>query len=175
MKVLAFLFLFTSSALAQETWELCLDQADFNFNADTFVKSVKLAKSGCVITFTDKSVKSSAKYQVNLCDPQIHVAKFESPQSEKYDRHYAGSTGCPAPLFGADFHVAQKGGVEFGEGKSKIMEIFAAVKKVYGPSMTVSDAAKIATAQSSDIKLACIQLLLEEYLNKCEAFTPKAK
>jgi hypothetical protein len=162
-------------AHAQEAWEGCIDQADFSFNADTFLKSVRVSKSGCVMNFVELSGKG-LKFQVNLCDANINIGQHEALDSSNIIRHYAGSSGCPAPLFGADFHVTKKGGVEFGLAKSKVLEIFAAVKKVYGPNIKAEDSAKITTTQAtpnSELKLACAQALLDEYLTNCVSFEAK--
>lgn len=165
----------TIPAHAQEAWEGCMDQADFSFNADTFLKSVRVSKSGCVMNFVELTGKG-IKFQVNLCDANINIGQHEALDSTQITRHYAGSSGCPAPLFGADFGVAQKGGVEFGLAKAKVLEIFAAVKKVYGPNIKAEDAAKIATAATgpnSELKIACAQLLVDEYLGNCVSFEAK--
>lgn len=152
-----------------------MDQGDFSFSADTFLKSYRVSKSDCVMNFVELSGKG-AKYQVNLCDANIHIGQHEALDSSVVHKHFAGSSGCPAPLFGADFHVVKKGGVEFGESKSKVLEIFAAVKKVYGPAITAADAAKISDpTPNSEIKIACAQMFLDEYLGKCAAFEGKPR
>jgi hypothetical protein len=166
---------FVIPAQAQETWERCMDQGDFNFNADTFLKSYRMSKSGCVMNFVEVS-SNGKRFQVNLCDANIHIGEYESPHSESLTRHYAGSSGCPAPLFGADFHVSKKGGVEFGIAKKQVMDIFAAVKKVFGPNVKVEDAEKISNpTPNSEIKVACARLLLDEYLDRCSAFEAPAE
>lgn len=160
---------------AQEPWERCMDQGDFSFNADTFLKSYRVFKSGCVMSFVELTGKGM-KFQVNLCDANINIGQHEALDSSNITRHYAGSSGCPAPLFGADFSVTKKGGVEFGLAKTKVLEIFAAVKKVYGPNMRAEDAAKIATTTAtpnSELKIACAQLLIDEYLGNCVSFEEK--
>lgn len=151
-----------------------MDQGDFSFSADTFLKSYRVSKSACVMSFVELSGKGS-KYQLNLCDADIHIGQFEALDSSISHKHFAGSSGCPAPLFGADFHVVKKGGVEFGQAKSKVFEIFAAVKKVYGPNIKAADAARISDpTPNSEIKIACAQMFLDEYLDKCSAFEGKA-
>jgi hypothetical protein len=161
---------FVIPAQAQETWERCMDQGDFSFNADTFLKSYRMSKSGCVMNFVEVSAKGK-RFQINLCDANISIGQYESPNSDSITHHYAGSSGCPAPLFGADFHVSKKGGVEFGADKTKVREIFAAVKKVFGPNTKAQDADKISNpTPNSEIKIACAQLLLDEYLDNCSAF-----
>jgi hypothetical protein len=178
MKVSLFTLLcliLATSAQAQETWEGCMDQADFSFNADTFLKSVRVSKSGCVMNFVELSGKGM-KFQVNLCDANINIGQHEALDSSNIIRHYAGSSGCPAPLFGADFSVTKKGGVEFGLAKTKVLEIFAAVKKVYGPNTKAEDAAKITAANispNSELKIACAQALIDEYLGNCVSFEAK--
>ncbi|RYZ95711.1 MAG: hypothetical protein EOP11_24510, partial [Proteobacteria bacterium] len=46
------------TALGQEPWELCLDETDFAFNADTsFFMNFKVAKTGCLFRFTESEGK----------------------------------------------------------------------------------------------------------------------
>jgi hypothetical protein len=174
MKAVVLLFLFFPFfASAQETWEDCMDHGDFRFSADSFLKSHRMAKDGCVMTFIESGGKGS-KYELNLCDANIHVAEFDALDSDKSTSHFAGSGGCPAPLFGADFGLTKKGGEEFTQDKKKVMEIFRAVKKVFGPTTTPAEASKIRSATPhSEAKIACAELLMIEYLEKCTAFEMK--
>ncbi len=161
---------------AAETWELCLDKGVFSLNADTFLKSQRVSKSGCDMRFVELGGKGT-RFQLNLCDPNIRIDQFAAIDSESYNRFYAGSSGCPAPLFGADFGVTQKGGVEFEAAKKRVMEIFQGLKKVYGPKATKADAEKIRDAKeiTSDIQMGCAELLLSDYLENCSSFEAKPK
>jgi hypothetical protein len=161
---------------AAETWELCLDKGDFTLNADTFLKSQRVSKSGCDLRFIELGGKGT-RFQINICDPNIRIDQFAAIDSESYNRLYAGSTGCPTPLFGADFDVTKKGAVEFDIAKAKIQEIFQSLKKVYSPKSTKADAEKIHSAKeiNAEIQLSCAQLLIDEYLEKCVSFEAKPK
>ncbi len=180
MKPSIFLAIFSAllplPAVATETWELCLDKGDFSLNADTFLKSHRVSKSGCEMRFVELGGKGT-KFQLNLCDPNIRIDQFGAIDSESYNRFYAGSSGCPAPLFGADFGVTQKGGVEFTAAKKRVFEIFQALKKVYGPKTSKLDAEKIREAKdiTADIQMGCAELLLAEYLENCSSFEAKPK
>ncbi len=161
---------------ALETWEVCLDRGDFSLNADTFLKSNRVTKSGCDMRFVELGGKGT-KFQLNLCDPNIRIDQFKAIDSESYDRFYAGSTGCPAPLFGADFGVTKKGAVEFEAAKKKVFEIFQAMKKVYAPKATSADAerARQPGDLTADVQLSCAEILLKEYLENCVSFEAKPK
>jgi hypothetical protein len=174
--VLVILMIYSPQIRAAETWELCLDKGDFTLNADTFLKSHRVSKSGCDMRFIELGGKGT-KFQINVCDPNIRIDQFAAIDSESYNRFYAGSTGCPAPLFGADFGVTQKGAVEFDAAKKRVNDIFQALKRVYAPKSTSADAEKIHTAKeiNSEIQLACSQLFIEEYLDKCNSFEAKPK
>lgn len=167
------LFIFQPLSFAEENWQSCMDHGDFSFNADSFLKSHRVSKSGCQMRFIEMGGKGT-KFELNLCDPRIHIAQFDGIDATSSTKHYAGSTGCPAPLFGADFDLPKKGGVEFGQAKAKVLEVFQAIKKVFGPSAQAQDIGKIKQPSqvNSDAKMACAQLLLEEYLDRCVAFEP---
>lgn len=173
-----FLLVLTTPVQAEETWQKCFDQGDFSFNADTFVKSNRVSKAGCLMRFVELGGKGT-KLEINLCDSSIHIDEFEALDSTKYTRHYAGSSGCPSPSFGADFELepTQKGGVGFGAAKEKVKGIYQRVKEIMGPNTTAADAEKYKNTANfgSEAKLACAELLLNEYVDKCAAFEAPAK
>lgn len=169
---------FSSHVHAVEAWETCLDQGDFLFNANSFTRSQRMSKSECMMRLVEIGGQGK-KFEINLCDAQIHIDEFGALESKTYTRHYAGSAACPAPLFGADFDLPkeQKGGREFQDAKRKVLEIQAAVKLVIAPEASAADAEKVKGKSSlnSSEKIACAQRLLHDYLDKCIAFQPKPK
>lgn len=171
------LFVFSSSALAVEPWELCLDDGDFSFSADTsFLKNSKVVKSGCIFRFSEISAKGQ-KFEVNVCDPNTKIEQFPSIDSSSGTKHIAGSAGCPAPLFGADIDTPTGASAEYPAAKAKVFEIFNSVKKSFGAKSADVDLTKvqsIATAPS-EVKIACAELLIGDYLNNCVAVSPRAK
>lgn len=166
-----------SSTLAAEPWEICLDEGDFSFSADTsFLKNSKVVKSGCVFRFSEISAKGQ-KFEVNVCDPNTKIEQFPSIDATSGTKHIAGSAGCPAPLFGADIDTPSGASAEFPAAKAKVFEIFNSVKKAFGAKSADVDLAKatnIATAPS-EVKIACAELLIGDYLNNCVAVSPKVK
>ncbi|RZA09810.1 MAG: hypothetical protein EOP11_00450 [Proteobacteria bacterium] len=163
------------TALGQEPWELCLDETDFSFNADTsFFKNFKVAKTGCLFRFTESEGKGR-KLEVNVCDPNTKISDYAGISDEHPEMQYAGSAGCPAPLFGADIDTPQGTSAGYAQARGKVFEIFQTVKKSFGANAEQVDVTKLksSTAAGSDAKLACAKLLLEQYLNDCITFTAK--
>jgi hypothetical protein len=169
------LLLPTLAAHAAESWESCLDDGDLNLNADvSFFKSVKVVKSGCLFRLTESEGKGR-KLEVDVCDPNTKIADYATINAEKPELLYAGSGGCPAPLFGADIGPSQGTSALFTPAKAKVFEIFATVRKTFGPGADELNIAKLksASAAGSEAKLACAKLLLDEYLGNCVSFTAK--
>lgn len=175
---LAALFFFTPLSFAQEGWEVCLDKGDFLFIANSFTKSHRISKTDCRMRFVEIGGKGK-KFEINLCDPQIHIDEFATIDATSYIRHYAGSAGCPAPLFGADFDLekGQKGAVGYKEARTRMLEMQAAVKIAIAPKSSPRDVEKVKNAGilESEAKMACMQLLAGDYLERCIAFEARTK
>jgi hypothetical protein len=157
-------------------WELCLDQADFTFNVDAFLRSARVTKSDCRMELVSIGGKG-ARYRIDLCDPIIHIDVYPAIDADSYDRYYAGSAGCPAPTFGADFDQPDGNPEKYAEARKQAMELFQAVKKAYGPEADKVDVENAAnfTPDKADAKVACGQYLLSTYLDQCTAFEARKK
>jgi len=172
------LFFCLPSALANQAWETCIDRGDFLFIANSFTRSHRVTKTECLMRFVEIGGKGK-KFEINLCDPQIHINEFGTLESTTYTRHYAGSAGCPAPLFGADFDLPkeQKGAKEFNAAREVIFGMKKAVKVAISPHSRPEDAEKVKNAKllDSDAQMACMLLLTSEYLEKCVAFEARPR
>lgn len=170
--VLIISFLLPLPALcAGQNWEVCLDKADFSFSLDGFLGSVKVSKSSCKVKFAVLGGKGE-KYEVDLCDPLIHIDHFPAIDTNISQRIIAGSASCPSPLFGADFEENAKDFNDYRDMRTKVFEIWNKVKNVYG-----ADADKVNLSNPNSFspevsagKIACGQYLLSEYLSNCMAF-----
>ncbi len=171
MLLVASVWLPISSHAAAQNWEICLDKADFSFNVDGFVGSSTVSKTGCEIKVAHSGGKGE-KFLVNLCDSSIHIDHFAAIDATNSRRIVAGSTGCPGPLFGADFEENAQSFNEYRDMRKRVFEHWAKVKGVYGEG---ADKVNLSNPNSfspevSAGKIACGQYLLDEYLNKCMAF-----
>jgi len=175
--LVAFSFLFTlSTGYAAEPWEACLDNGDFTLNADvSFFKSVKVVKSGCLFRFTESEGRGR-KLEVNVCDPVVKLADYAAINAERAETLGAGSSACPAPLFGADLGPTSATSPDFAPARAKIFEILQTIRKSFGPGADDLNVTKLSlgSAAGSEAKIACAKHLLDEYLNNCVAFTAKA-
>jgi hypothetical protein len=162
------------SALASEKWEICLDKADFTFNLDGFLGSTTITKSQCAMRFAVSGGKGQ-KFEVDLCDPLIHIKQYPAIDSNDPIRLSAGSAGCPAPLFGADFDENSQDLEEYREARKKVMELWESVKKFYGQGSEQVDLSnpKSFSPEVSAGKIACGSFLLKEYLQRCVPFEGK--
>lgn len=161
-----------SPASAKEPWELCLDDGDFSFSADSFLKSARVAKSACNFKFTEIGGKGK-KFEVNICNGITQLLRYESIEAAEGTKLFAGSAACPAPLFGADIDPPAGSAFEYIAARDQIYEIFAVIKKSFGNK---SDGVEISSIKdvahgTSETKLACAQYLLDSYLKNCETFT----
>ncbi len=159
---------------ATQNWEVCLDKADFYFSADGFLGSTTVAKTGCKVKFAHSGGKGE-KFEIDVCDPLIHVDYFAAIDAESSRRILAGSTGCSAPLFGADFDMNAQDFNDYNDVRKNIFDIWAKVKSVYGEG---SDKVNLSNPSSfspevSAGKIACGEHLLSEYLTNCMAFEAK--
>ncbi len=165
-----------STRAAEQNWELCLDKADFSYDVDATIlagSTTSMVKSGCKITIA-VSGGSGQKWIVDVCDPSIHLDFY--PTLEASPKHlWAGSAGCPTPLFGADFDDNAKEINEYKEARTKIFDLFKKVKDFYGEGWEKVDINKPGsfTPDQSAGKIACGQFLLREYLNNCMSFEEK--
>ncbi len=171
---LASLLLTTFSAYAAPQWELCLDRADFSFNVDGLSGSVTARKSGCQAQFASFGGKGE-KFELDLCDANIHLKYYAAIDATSFRRIAAGSAGCPAPLFGADFDENTGDFTSYKEMRKRVLDLFEKVKQVYGEGAEKVDLSKPASfsPEVSAGKIACGQYLLNEYLTKCMAFENK--
>jgi len=159
---------------AMEKWEICLDKADFTFNVDGFMGSTTISKNQCSMRFSVSGGKGE-KYEIDLCDPAIHIRRYAAIDSMSSQRLVAGSAGCPRPLFGADFDENAQDIQEYMAARKKVFALWESVKKLYGEG---SDQINLTNPKSfspevSAGKIACGQFLLKEYLQNCISFEGK--
>ncbi len=169
--LLFLLFLPSSPALALEKWEICLDKADFSFNVDGFLGSTTITKKQCAMRFAVSGGKGT-KYEINLCDPSIHLQHYAAIDSLSPTRLVAGSAGCPKPLFGADFSENSHDIQDYLTARTKIFELWGSVKSLYGEGSELVDLTnpKSFSPEVSAGKIACGEFLLKEYLQRCTSF-----
>lgn len=160
------------SAQAAPNWEVCLDDADFTLSvSDSFLNFLKLTKSGCVMRFLTMGGKGE-KLEVNLCDANIHVDQYSAIDATDHSTYYAGSAGCPAPMFGADFNERADDLQKYDQAKARVMSILANVNKTYGKNLEKIDLSTIKKSDlgTSEAKTACANYLIKQYLEKCTSF-----
>jgi hypothetical protein len=176
LSVFALLLLFSSGfAQAAPAWEVCLDNSDYTLSvSDSFLNFVKLAKSGCTMRFLSLGGKGE-KLEVNLCDANIHVDQYTAIDASEHATQYAGSAGCPSPMFGADFNERADDLQKYDAAKARVMAIMAIVIKTYGKNLAniKMDALKATDINSSEGKTACSNYLIKQYLEQCTAFEEK--
>jgi hypothetical protein len=172
--LLSALLLVPFPALATEKWEICLDKADFTFNLDGFLGSTTILKSQCIMRFAVSGGKGQ-KYEVDLCDPLVHIKKYPAIDSNDPVRLAAGSAGCPRPLFGADFDENSMDLEDYRDTRKRVMELWDSVKKFYGEGSDQVDLTnpKSFSPEVSTGKIACGSFLLKEYLQRCTSFESK--
>lgn len=174
MKVFSFFLLLVSlPAFAVENWQKCFDATDFNFSVDTFVDSKRISRAGCIMKFVEISGKGS-RLEVNICDPKTKILEYPTLDTSLPLTHFAGSSACPAPLFGADFSLdsQQKGGEGFLAAKTKINQFFKRIKDVMAPNIKMSELDNYLKSPNTmaEAKLVCAEHFLEEYLENCVSF-----
>jgi hypothetical protein len=166
-----------ASAANLQNWEVCLDQADFSFDVDSTIlaaSTTSASKTACKITFSVSGGRGE-KFVVDVCDPQTHVDYYPAIEATSPRRLMAGSAGCPAPLFGADFDDRARDYAEYREVRRRVLELWDKVKEAYGEGWETVDLRHSDSFRPSDSKarIACGQFLLTEYLEKCMSFEPK--
>jgi len=181
MKLLSFFMLLLSTpAWSMENWQKCFDATDFNFSVDTFIDSKRISRTGCQMKFVEIRGKGS-RLEINICDPKTKILEFTSLDATQSTPHFAGSSACPAPLFGADFSLepSQKGGESYLLRKEKIKTFFNRIKEAIAPNIRFSELDKYLSSQNTmaEAKLVCAEHFMEEYLDNCISFeappTPK--
>lgn len=172
MKLILFFLLSIPASAAP--WELCLDKADFSLNADTFIKASKVTKAGCKIRFFTLGAKGE-KFEIDLCDTDIHINSFPNPNSELITRVSAGSSNCPLPLFGSDFDSGPEDPSKFVDLKSKVFAIYKEILHVYAEHQEKFDPVTITekNINNSEVQVMCTKTLIEDYLNRCIPFEQK--
>ena len=179
MRVLApiiALLLFPALAESAEQWEICLDKADFKFNVDGFLGSSSVAKNkdDCRFRFSQSGGKG-VKYEVDVCDPRIHIDHYPAIDANTSNRLFAGVAGCPSPGFGANYDENLQELQEYKAAKKKVWEIWELVTKEYGQDaekVNLNDPKSLRPEVSAG-KVACGSFLLKEYLNRCMSFEGK--
>lgn len=174
LSILAFLTL-SLPAQAAPNWEICLDTSDYTLSVnDSFLNFVKVAKAGCVMRFVTMGGKGE-KLEINLCDANIHVDQFPAIDATEHSTYYAGSAGCPAPMFGADFNERAEDLQKYDAAKARVMNILGTVNKTYGKNADKINLDKIQLTDlnSSEAKTACTNYLVKQYLDQCTAFEGK--
>ncbi|MCO5142563.1 MAG: hypothetical protein M9962_05685 [Oligoflexia bacterium] len=172
MKLLVFLgfVFFLPFASAAEPWEVCLDQGDFSFQAGSFLETTKLSKTGCKMRFVVIGAKGQ-KYEIDLCNPKTQIWIFRGIDSNDFERLYANSGSCRAPMFGADLELSDGDGPKYEAAKASVLKIFASVQKQYQSKEKIDlQNLKSIPHTDSKIKMACASYLVEEYLENCVAF-----
>jgi hypothetical protein len=197
MKVMLLLFGMLLSvaclrAQAAEKWETCLDKGDFSYASDDSIltgTSTNVTKNGCKIVCSVLGGKGE-KYEVDVCDPAIHVDHFSTLESAGH-RVPADVAGCPTPTFGADFDVNAKQYNEYKEMRAKVFGLLDKIRDFYAEELTKAsihnsyDKSNIAALETKDDgktqqelrdarltagREACAHYLLHEYLNRCMSF-----
>jgi hypothetical protein len=177
MKVFLFALLPLLSSLsanAEPNWQVCLDHGNFILNSnDGLLNFTKVAKTDCNLRFVTLGGKGE-KLEINLCDANIHVDQYPAIDSTEYARLYAGSAGCPAPTFGADFNERLDDLQKYELAKARVFGILESVNKIYPKSTKVDLETLTATGLStSEAKTACANYLTRQYLDRCTAFEEK--
>jgi len=172
--LLSLLLLPSPPAFALEKWEICLDKADFSFNVDGFLGSTTISKNQCAMRFAVSGGKGT-KYELDLCDPLIHLKHYAAIDSVSPTRLVAGSAACPKPLFGADFDQNSYDIQDYSAARKKIFELWESVRRLYGEGSELIDLSnpKSFSPEVSAGKIACGQFLLKEYLQRCTSFEGK--
>jgi len=152
-----------------------MDQANFSFTENNFLSgTTTVSKSGCEMKFLLMNGGKGEKFGVNLCEPLIHVDRFEAIDSSSYKRIPAGAAGCPAPLFGVDFEENAEELREFRTARDRVFVLFESIKSYYAADadrVNLSEIKKIGDGYGdTGPKVACAQHLLREYLRKCISF-----
>lgn len=165
------------AAQAKENWEICLDNADFRYNHDTFTEGTYTAKKeGCRVSLA-ASIGRGERFEINLCDPLIHLVHYPSVDSSTSGvRVIAPPGACSSPGFGADFEENAREIQEFTRTRRNALTIFDKIKQAYAPKADqakIDDPKAFTGTESANAKLACGQLLLKTYLIQCEAFEQK--
>lgn len=171
----------TAPSLAQaptstrETWEICLDDGDFSFTVNDFLRSLKAVKDGCQLRFSEGGGQGM-RFEINVCDPANRLDQYDSLESTTATRLYAGSAGCDLPLFGADIGPTAGSGPAYLAAREKVFAILAKLEKAYGVKKEKADFAQLKsrTEAGSAAKIACADLLLTDYLRKCAVFPAPA-
>lgn len=157
-------------------WEVCLDKADFKFTLDEFGGSYSVEKASCQVTFAIFGGKGE-KFQIDLCDPVIHIDHYNAIDAASFDRVAAGSAGCPKPMFGADFDDNAKDIREYRELKSQVLDLWGKFYKRYTEDKKVNmddiNKPNFFREDNSLGRAGCGQLLLTEYLSNCMSFEAK--
>jgi hypothetical protein len=173
--VLSMVVFLSPQAQAKQAWENCLDNGDFEYTLNTFSEGTFTArKSGCVIHLA-QSFGQGEKFDVDLCDPLIHIGYFSQMDSLSPERVIAPAGACSSAIFGADYEENAKDIAIYAKHRKRVLDLFAKIKSVYGTNadhLNIEDP-KILAHESSDGKIACGQFLLRSYLIKCDAFEQK--
>ena len=171
----------TAPAQARETWEICLDDGDFSFTVNDFLRSLKAVKDGCHLRFSEGGGQGM-RFETNVCDPAIRLDQYDTIEATTPARLYAGSIGCDLPLFGADIGPTAGSGPAYVAAREKVFGILAKLEKAYGVKKEKADFTQLKsrTEAGSAAKIACADLLLTDYLRKCAVFpapaaSPKTK
>lgn len=167
------MLLLSAPAWSMENWQKCFDATDFNFSVDTFIDSKRISRTGCQMKFVEIRGKGS-RLEINICDPKTKILEFTSLDATQSTPHFAGSSACPAPLFGADFSLdpSQKGGISYLTKKEEIKTFFKRIKDAIAPNIKFSDLDKYlsSTNTMAEAKLVCAEHFIEEYLDNCISF-----
>lgn len=189
------LLLVARPAWGSEKWLTCMDKGDFSYSSEDSILSgttTTSSKTGCKFTFSILGGKGE-KYEIDICDPQIHVDHFATLESAGH-RILAEVAGCPAPTFGADFDANAKQYNEYKETKKKVFDLLDKVRDFYAEELnrvgihSAYDSSNIATLEAKEdpkeaqekrdarftaARVACAKFLLHEYLNRCMSFEAK--
>lgn len=162
----------TLSAHAAPNWEVCLDTPDYTLTVnDSFLSTVKVAKTGCVLRFLAIGGRGE-KLEINLCDANIHVDQYAAIDATEHSTYYAGSAGCPSPMFGADFNERADDLQKYDTAKARVMELLGFVNRTYGKNASQINLEKIQLKDlnTSEAKTACTNYLTKTYLDNCTSF-----
>ena len=162
---LLFLVILFSQQTAR-AWEDCLDRVNFRYDAGALTSYV-ISKNGCLLRFIVSALQLE-KYEVNLCDKDIHILSFSSIDATDGKKLHAGSANCAFPLFGADDEVGEDDPTKFDAARKRIYQIYAEVEKVYG-SAGADQLKKVKSFDnpSSELKMGCTKQMIDAYLDRC--------
>lgn len=173
MKVF-FLFLFVVAISSLSSFAAgpveCVSLPDFRYDAGALT-TYALVKEGCTLRAITSGGKSE-KWEVPLCQKDTQIRQFLKVDDTDPKILKPHTKDCPRPLALGD----QNSPEDFAKGRKRIMEIFAQVEETYGliKQEQLQKMVDVSKA-NSEVKMACLKALLDQYLEKCMAIPEQKK